>query len=147
MENASKALLIAAGMLLVVLVLTFMIMVFTRMASQTSDIYANLEQSDIDEFNQKFFKYEYKKELTIQDVVSIINLAKESNEKGKMPVKVEVIINATISGYNQGMDLTNTANLNKLLKDNMDINNNKYKCTVSYAENSELVGKIVIEND
>ena len=39
MENASKALLIAGGMLLLILVASFATLLFRRMGSQTSEFY------------------------------------------------------------------------------------------------------------
>ena len=94
MENASKALLIAGAMLLLILVLTFSVYLVRRIGGQTSELYSDMEQSKIDEFNQKFFNYDgrgTKKDsegkwinpLTIQDVVSIINLAKDNNQNGR----------------------------------------------------------------
>ena len=133
MENASKALLIAGAMLLMILVLTFAIYLFTQMAADTADMYGKMSENEIVEFNQEFFNYE-NKELTIQDVVSIINLAKNRNQKGKTPVTVTVKLDSTDN-------MQNNADVEGLLKDNME---KKYSCTVNYANNSELVGSIII---
>ena len=90
MENASKALLIAGGMLLLILVLSFAIFLFNRIGSSAAEMYRDLEEADIAEFNQQFFYYELKEELKIQDVVSIIYLAKDSNKSEKYPVNIKV---------------------------------------------------------
>ena len=106
MENASKALLIAGGMLLVILVLSFAIYMWSKMGSQTANFYNELEQSKIDEFNQSFLKYDVRKNevigasairkpLTIHDVVSAIYLAKNNNERLIMPVRVSIKIKTT----------------------------------------------------
>ena len=89
MENASKALLIAGGMLLLILVASFATLLFRRMGSQTSEFYKDMSDTEIYEFNQQFFNYE-NKELRIQDVVSIINLAKDANDRERAPVTLEV---------------------------------------------------------
>ena len=113
MENASKALLIAGAMLLLILVLTFSVYLVRRIGGQTSELYSDMEQSKIDEFNQKFFNYDgrgTKKDtegkwinpLTIQDVVSIINLAKDNNQNSKFPTTVKVKVDG-----NERQDSTN----------------------------------------
>jgi hypothetical protein len=58
MENASKALLIAAAVLIAILLLTLFSYLMTRMSENTARIHAIMEQSEIAEFNQQFFNYE-----------------------------------------------------------------------------------------
>lgn len=91
MENASKALLIAGGFLLMILLLSLMTFVFSNMAQKSSNIYDRFSESDITEFNQKFLQFEDRK-LGIQEVVTIINTAKEQNENPKVPTSVNVMI-------------------------------------------------------
>ena len=138
MENATKALLIAAAMLILILVLTLAIYIFRQVAGQTSELYSKIEQSDIDEFNQRFLQYE-DKELRIQDVISIINMAKDNDETKKMPVTV------TVNSETLGHDLQNkkAEDLNQMLAQNID---KRYICEVEYANKSKLVGKITIKN-
>ena len=68
MENASKALLIAAGVLLMILVFSFATLLFRRMGSQSSEFYKDMSDTEIYEFNQQFFNYE-RDDLKIQDAV------------------------------------------------------------------------------
>ena len=138
MENASKALLIAGGVLLVIMVLSFATLLFGRLGAQTSDFYGDMTETEIYEFNQKFFNYEG--DINIQDVVSVINLAKDSNKRGKAPVVIVVQLNGS------EVDLENVKNsdIGKMLSD--DLNNEKtiYHCKVDYATNSNYVGNIEI---
>lgn len=103
MENASKALLISGGVLLVIMILSFATYMWSTIGSQTARFYEDLDQSKIDEFNQAFLKYDLKKNevtganiirkpLNIQEVVSAIFMAKNNNERMTMPVNVEVCI-------------------------------------------------------
>ena len=149
MENASKALLIAGAMLLMVLVLTFAVYVVRRIGGQTSELYGEIEQSKIDEFNQKFLNFNSKKDskgiiinpLTIQDVVSIINLAKDNNKNGKFPVIVKVTLNNDkIVGNEEKKDIDNDG-IKKLLE-NTSL---KYSCKVEYGKKINLVEFITIE--
>ena len=149
MENASKALLIAGAMLLLILVLTFSVYFVRKIGGQTSELYGDLEQSKIDEFNQKFLSYNgrgTKKDddgnwinpLTTQDVVSIINLAKDNNENQKYPVIVKVKIDG-----NEKQDISN--NEIKEMLSNQENMNAKYSCKVEFGENKVLVENITIK--
>lgn len=143
MENASKALLIAGSILLFILLSSFASYMFTRARSRTTEIYGMMSSSSVDTFNQKFIKFEDKK-LKIQDVVSIINLAKDCNKSGRQSVEVKV---TAADGIITGISGTN------LLADNIDIKsllekntNKEYKCTATFGSNSNLIENIYIEN-
>ena len=88
MENASKALLIAGGVLIAVLVLSLGVYFARNMAGSASNIYSDLDDSERTEFNQQFLIYEGKDDLTVADVVTIINLAQDSNASGNVPVQI-----------------------------------------------------------
>jgi len=139
MENASKALLIAGGVLLLILVLSFATFLIVKIGAQTSEFYKEMDETEIYEFNQKFFNYEGNK-LNIQDVVSIINLAKDTNQRGKVPVTIEVKFNGS------HLDLENVDTGGMLAT---ELNNSKteYTCSVDYADNSNYVGKITINKN
>ena len=110
---------------------------FRGIGESTSEYYEQLEQSDIDQFNQKFTKYERKNDLTIQDVVSIVNLAKDNNQAEKMPVKVKVTL-----GTNELQNKSEN-DLNSLLAENADPNI-RFKCTrIEYT--NQLVSKVEIQ--
>lgn len=148
MENASKALLIAGAVLLLMLVLSVGIYITKKMASQTSEIYKDLEQSDIDELNQKFFAYE-QRDIYIQDVVSIINYAKNINQNKRFPVSVQVKIPSTIL---EGV-LENTSNIHENAQNLTEENISKmislhlediYNCTLKFGTNSQYIDTIEI---
>ena len=82
MENASKALLMAGGVLLGVLILALMVTLFAS-ASGLSKTYEETKQSEaIQQFNSNFTKYLGKK-LTTHEVVTICNFASIDNNKVK----------------------------------------------------------------
>ena len=85
MENASKALLIAGSMLIVLLILSLIALVWGRVGGQTANFYEKLQKSDIEEFNQKIAVFEGRgtkkndsgnwiNPLRIHDVVTLINI-------------------------------------------------------------------------
>ena len=78
MENASKALIMAGGILLGILILTLMVTLFIS-AKDLSASYEERKQSEsVQQFNVNFTKYIGQK-LTIHQVVTISNFAKENN--------------------------------------------------------------------
>lgn len=91
MENAAKALLIAGGVLIAVLLLSLFAYLNQKMASSTANIYDMLNEHEIAEFNQQFLNYE-NRILTVQDVATLINLAKENDKTQKFPTKINVVI-------------------------------------------------------
>ena len=93
MENASKALLIAAGVLIGILLLTLFAYVYTKLRTDTSEIYSALNRPEISKFNQKFLNYEGRQDMTIQDVVTIVNLAKDNNEVQRRQTIIQVVVN------------------------------------------------------
>lgn len=133
MENASKALLIAGAMLLTILLATLAIYIFNTFGGQTAGLYDKLEQSDIDSFNQKFLQYE-DKELRIQDVVSIINLAKDNNNSNRLPVKVKVMEDEN--------DLVNATIDENYIKSRID---DIYTCKTEIPSGSQLIEKVIIQ--
>lgn len=139
MENASKALLIAGGMLLFILVASFATLLFRRMGSQTSEFYKDMSDTEIFEFNQQFFNYE-RSNLRIQDVVSVINLAKDANDREIVPVTLEV------NYLGSSLDLK-SVDTKKMLIDNIEDYETRYTCKVDYATNSNYVGIITISKN
>jgi hypothetical protein len=136
MENASKALLIAGGVLLMILVLSVANYIFREISANASDIYSDLEESEITEFNQKFLNYEGRTDLNIQDVVTIINIAKDNDVTGKIPTSVIVKVD------NAEWQTKTTKELNELLKNDID---SKYTCSaVNYNSNSKIVSTVII---
>lgn len=89
MENASKALLMAATVLVGVLLLSLGVYLFTLFGNFGAETTEKLTQKNIDEFNARFYKYESYQDETgnwqntcrAQDVVTLANLARENNKK------------------------------------------------------------------
>jgi len=77
MENASKALTMAAGILVGVLILALMVTLFAS-SNEVSAEYEQTKKSEaIQQFNTNFTKY-LGQDLTIHDVLTICNFAKEN---------------------------------------------------------------------
>lgn len=103
MENASKALIMAASVLLGVMIISFAVYLFSTFGSYSNEVYLEMEARRMDAFNSQFTKYygteqrenPYKNSdninsdkyydgpilCTVQDVVTIAKLARDSNSK------------------------------------------------------------------
>ena len=80
MENASKALLMAAGVLVGILILTLAVYLFTTFGATSAELHDLNQQSQIDKFNIQFTQYEGKSDVTIYDVITVANLASDNNK-------------------------------------------------------------------
>lgn len=87
MENATKALLIAGGVLIAIIILSVMVIMFQKTGNVTKTYDQTISQEEITKFNSNFTKY-IGQELTIHEVVTITNFADIKNNK-----LVDVIVN------------------------------------------------------
>lgn len=94
MENASKALIMAGGVLIGILLLSLAVYLFIDFGTTSAKINDKNAQQQIVEFNSKFTSYEGKTNLTIYEVLTVAGYAKENNEyyKGLDQYKVEVVL-------------------------------------------------------
>lgn len=90
MENASKALLMAASILMGVMIATVAVALFNSFGGFGKEIMTQIEAKQVSEFNAQFTKYygevfneetnAYEKiKLTAHDVVTLVNLASKNN--------------------------------------------------------------------
>ena len=80
MENATKALLISAGVLLGIIIISLAVYVFANTAAFGESYESSQEEIRIANYNNKFEMYN-KEEIRIYDIISVLNLSKEYKEK------------------------------------------------------------------
>ena len=81
MENASKALLMAAGILIGILILALMVTLFVGSSNLANSYDKTKKAEAIQQFNVNFTKYLGEDRLTIHEVVTICNFADKDNNK------------------------------------------------------------------
>lgn len=147
MENASKALIMAAGVLIGILIISLGVFLFLDFASTSSTLHAQMRQEQIDQFNAQFTSYEAKDDNTIYDILTLVNLAKNNNNYYELDKKEENNYYITINMNNE----TNHSNLEKLSETKLnefvkeDIRNQTegklpiYNCKVEISQNTGLV--------
>lgn len=79
MENATKALLIAGGVLITVLILSAGVYLYTAFSNQSKEYSAIISETELQKFNSKFDIYVGRQEVSAQEVATIVNLSKEYN--------------------------------------------------------------------
>ena len=90
MENASKALLMAASVLVGVMILSLGVYLFSTYAEYSSEAYKKMEDTQIDKFNAQFLKYYgidssessagQRIKCTAHDIITLVNLAQQNNK-------------------------------------------------------------------
>lgn len=79
MENASKALLMAAGVLIGLLILSLAVYLFATFGASSAEIHKQNEVNQLNQFNTQFTSYEGKEDITIYDIITVANLANDNN--------------------------------------------------------------------
>ncbi len=79
MENASNALIMAAGVLIGILILSLAVFLFSDFGATTREINSKMEEKQLSEYNAQYTVYVGREDVTIYDIITIVNLAKENN--------------------------------------------------------------------
>ena len=153
MENASKALLMAGGVLIGLLIISLAVYLFVDFGSMSANVYAQKDEQRIVNFNSKYTSYE-NKELTIYDVITIAKYAKENNEYYKSNADYQVTVDASTANYIKAGNVQDLI----LEKEQLYIKNSyasitdanpnlpKYKCEVNGYNDEGRVTKVNISN-
>jgi hypothetical protein len=146
MENASKALIMAAEILLGVLLLTLMVLAFRAFGAFSETVDTNIQKKLVSEFNVDFEKYRGETTITAQDVISIANLAKEYSKSG---YDVIVSVLSVESKYKNPYLLKDEDTYKFIQQYSYDSTTNDiiyFECqSIEYDEETGRVNKIVIK--
>lgn len=158
MENASKALLMAAGVLMAVVILSLAAYLFGTFSSSTAEMQKDMERAEIQNFNNQFYAYNGKDNLTIYDVYTVVNLARNNNEKHELVgegIKNDNLYVAVYIGSdssNKGLEATdfkidNTNLENYMPKKTTAMSTTQdlqlYKCTVKMNSTTQRINKVI----
>ena len=136
MENASKALIMAGGVLIGVLVISLAVYLFVSFGQTSAEINDENSQKQLTQFNSKFASYEGKKNLTIYDAITVAGYANENNEYYDNDSNYIIIVN--LDGRRIDNQLSNIERIIKTQnKKSEDLT--VYKCEViDYHENGRV---------
>jgi len=139
MENASKALLIAAGTLIAVLILSLFVYLYIQMNSFSHTYNSRIASQKLHAFNVQFEVYNGRDDLTPQDLVSVANLAKEYNDKNNLSNGDNRFIKVTVSINGYPVDLINQNKFEFM----QQYSNDRFKCNrLQYNTETEKVNEI-----
>lgn len=91
MENASKALLIAGGVLIALIILAMLLAMFNSMSNIQKEQEEQIKIEQIAAFNSEFEAYN-KKVMYGTDVITLINKVAENNKKYSMNNDYKIIV-------------------------------------------------------
>ncbi len=150
MENASRALIITAGVLIGILVLSLAAYLYFVFGDYVANTHELIAINTLAQFNDKYLQYNNRTDLTIQDIVTVKNYALENNYSYS-----DYNINSTIAADNNNfIDVFKGENrtvqnriLNipdeQLLQE--ELNNGgqrKFTCEVTISQQTRRVNKI-----
>lgn len=127
MENAAKSIIMVGGVIIGALVVSIMVYMFAVFGSFSGDMASKINSEQSLQFNNNFYKYEGRVDITAQEIVTCANFAKEHNKSTGLTrnengyVKVFVgTTEVTVDNNNQiringetANDFINNANLNR----------------------------------
>lgn len=144
MENASNALIMAAGVLIGILILSLAVYLFADFGGTAADINAQNEQQELIKFNTKFTAYEGREGLTIYDVVTVASYARENNiyyQDSLSEHKVIVCLNLTSNEIQDDIESKkiNLINDDKNSISPTNLNLPNYTCKIiNYRDNGRV---------
>lgn len=156
MENASKALIIAATVLMGILIITLGIMLYVSVMNNIISTREEMEANAVYKFNTQFLNYSASNDVSFQDVISVASMAFESNNQytfdptslhngNDFYVSVIADVRTTSGGSFSQQNIEKFVEkpdeLAKLLSDNFE---QKYKCTdVKISDITQRVYQII----
>lgn len=132
MENASKALIMAGGVLIGILIISLAVYLFTDFGSTSAQINAQNSQKQITEFNSKFTSYEEYKDkdgnwkITIYDIITLAGYAKENNQYYEDTSEEQIKVKIDNIEIQDNMNDRNQELINKYTSDGIL---KKFKCS------------------
>lgn len=116
MENASKALMIAAGVFIAIIILSIGVALYNQFSTHAEGYIQQRDSVELNKFNSNFEIYINREDITAQDVVTVYNKIKKYKDKG-----IEISL-----GLPSGTTLETEEGITEFLKDNMQ---NSFKCS------------------
>lgn len=133
-QNLSRALLMAAGMLVALLILALGAYLYTTFSARVKETARQNQVAVIQTYNSKFTKYDNRENLNIQDIVSIANLARQYNIDNGF----EGVVDDTNSNFYIKVGISGVSSVPNLNNLETDVNFEYWKQYVNLIENSTL---------
>ena len=98
MENASKALIMAGGILIGIIVLSIGVFLYLKMAVVKEQYNKDLEVAELAKFNTEITVFKGRENIRAYEIISLINFVKSNNTKNpNQPIELRVVDSSTSS--------------------------------------------------
>lgn len=139
MENAVQALLIAAGVLIGIVILSLGVSLYTSLNGFVERSEQEITSKEIQNFNEQFVKYINNDNLTIQDVVTAANCARENNINYELTEHTENNFYVTVKLNGAALEGNIDTRAAQLLQENLG---KQYKCTTDGVKINSVTGRV-----
>ena len=149
MENAVKALIIAAGVLIGVMILSLGVTIYSSLSGYVENIAENAASKELQQFNQPYIKnINWNEEkgtteftLSIHDIVTIANIARESNLDYNLTEQDENTYYVTVNLLpdNENLEKTINSNMAEILDKGLG---KKYRCSSNDVKFNMKTGRV-----
>lgn len=156
MEDVTRALMIAGGVFIGIMIVTVGMVLFSSLGQYTDDTQKQIEENAVQSFNEQFTKYiNYEDgsstvefDITIQDVITVANLAYENNKNYGLEDKDDYnyYVSVHISGVENNLEKNISNKTAELLKNKGG--KKLYKCTANNVKinpNTDRVCEIIFQ--
>ena len=164
MENVSKALIIAGEVLIAVLVLSLAMVVIVKFGKFSANTNKRLSENELNDFNNKFYAFNGRINITADEIASLINFAKENNDLHEVDLtnkqNAEYYVDVKILGdgnYNgsffkflskkTGDDISKADFKNSINDFLKEYNDNFFYCNASVKSVNNNVIKVEVKDD
>lgn len=145
MENASKALIMAAEVLIGILIISLAVYLFTDFGQTSAQINERNREQQIVQYNTRFTSYLGRTDLTIYDVITVANLVIENNKtyEGNSDLQIVTGVRTGRGSNYQNLQNKSQSQFNVLIQNDQTLmTNNKlptYTCTtIDYYESGRI---------
>ncbi len=116
MENTTKALMMAAGVLIGIIILSLTVYLVNSIQGFSSNYNSSLELQQLEQFNTNFTVFEGRNNISFHEIMTLVNLAKEFNKTNNLDKNDSQYIHVYAKYKSSSpVDLTTEDNLDQYL--------------------------------
>lgn len=139
MENASKAVIIAGGVMIALLIISLGVLLRWQLSKTSDEYVAKLDTIELRRYNSNFEVYSDREDITAQDIITAAGVAKQKDNGTRVYIK-----NTDITDWSEA-DKNAFLSQNILLDKTDGTRENLFKCTKTEYDSNGKVTKIIFE--